>query len=412
MHVTYLVSRYPALSETFIAREMQQLVDLGHEITICRLKWRMPWSRQQGLRVSSARVLTSQFGPWPWAKGLAWALKKKSGEMWSIWRELRHVRSDVRSKLKLLIILLTVLRLAQCLDGRKIEHIRAHFLHSEAVGAMWLARLLGISHSITAQTIVFYFPCSIMEKAVNTAVFCCATTRETLELLTTLRGTSEGIHIIRSGINLRDFSIRPGEATNGQPPLVIGVGRLVEKKGFDLLVRACARLKAWDVDFTCKIIGSGPQRDALSQLIAELDIGDRVYLAGAMQFEEVKDHYRQASLLVMPSRVSLRDRDRDGLPNVIIEAMAMGLPVVATDLAGIPDLVIHNQTGLLVPTEDVPRLASAMQQLLEDDDFRARLARVGRSKVEREFDLAVSAQKLEALVRQSILPEKLEMEFA
>jgi glycosyltransferase involved in cell wall biosynthesis len=190
------------------------------------------------------------------------------------------------------------------------------------------------------------------------------------------------------------------------------VGRLVEKKGFDLLVRACARLRDRGVDYTCKIIGGGPQHGVLSQLINELELGNHVCLVGPVPFEEVKGYYRQASLLVMPSRISPRDQDRDGLPNVIIEAMATGVPVVATELAGIPDLVIPNQTGLLVPPEDVTELAGAMQELLENDGFRMRLACAGRARVEQEFDLAASVQKLEALIHRSSPFETLEPEFA
>jgi colanic acid/amylovoran biosynthesis glycosyltransferase len=411
MRVAYVISRYPTLSETFIAREMQKLVNLGHEITICRLKWPAPWTRQQGLQVSPACLLPSQFGPWPWVRGFVWASKNKSRELQKIRQELRQAHSHAQSKLRLLTILLTVLRLAQCLDGRGIEHIRAHFLHSEAVAAMWLACLLDVSHSITAQTVAIHFPRSIVERTVRTAAFCGATTQETLEFLTALRGTGEGVHMIRSGVDLHEFSARPTLTGRNQHPLIIGVGRLVEKKGFDLLVRACAHLRDRGVDYTCKIIGGGPQYGLLSQLITRLELGNRVSLVGPVPFEEVKDYYCRASLLVMPSRISPGDQDRDGLPNVIIEAMATGVPVVATELAGIPDLVIPNQTGLLVPPEDVTDLAGAIQALLENNDFRERLAYAGRARVKQEFDLAASAQKLEVLIHQSILPA-LESGFA
>lgn len=402
MRVAYLVSRYPNLSETFIAREMQWLVDLGHEITICRLKWSIPWRGKQGLQVSPACVLRPPLDPLSWAKGLVWGLRWKSEQLKGIWQDLKQADGDTKSKVKLLIIVLIVLRLAQCLDGKGVEHVRAHFLHSEAVAAMWLACLLNVSHSITAQTVVTYFPRSIIEKTARTAAFCGATTHETFELLTALRGAREDVHIIRSGVNLRGFPVHSTVARNGRPPLIIAVGRLVQKKGFDCLVRACSLLRDWGVDYTCEIIGGGPEYASLSRLITALDLGGYVSLLGALPFEEVKRHYRRASIMVIPSRVSPKDQDRDGLPNVIIEALAMGVPVVATALAGIPDLITHNQTGLLVPPDNPTQLATAIRRMLEDDGLRIRLAQAGRQKVEKEFDLAESAHKLETLIRHSV----------
>jgi colanic acid/amylovoran biosynthesis glycosyltransferase len=396
MKICYVTSRYPSLSETFIAREMQWLVDLGHEITICQLKWSTPWRSQQGLQVSPAYVLSPQFGPLPWAKGLAWGLCRKGNPLRSIWQEYRQTSGEAKSKLKLLAILLTVLRLAQCLDGNGIGHVRAHFLHGEAVGAMWLARLLNAPYSITAHTLAIYFPRSIIEKTVRAASFCAAITNETLELLTDLRGTSEAVHLIRNGISLREFMVNSAVSWNSRPPQITAVGRLVSKKGFDLLIRACSLLRDWDIDFTCKIIGDGPQYATLNRLITELDLGGYVSLVGALPFEEVKCHYQRASIVVMPSRISSDGQDRDGLPTVIIEALAMGVPVVATTLAGIPDLIIHNQTGLLVPCDNPTELATAIRRILEDENLRDCLAQAGREKVAREFDMAESARRLES----------------
>jgi succinoglycan biosynthesis protein ExoA len=403
VRVAYLLSRYPTLSETFIAREMQQLADLGHEITICQLKW--PGPAEHGLRVSPARDLRPQFGLWSWAKGLTWVSRYRPDELKHIWGEYRHAGGDANSRLKLLTILLTTLRLAQCLDGAGIEHVRAHFLHSEAVGAMWLARLLRISHSITAQMATFHFSRAIIEQSVRTASFCAATTNETFTLLSTWRGTEQGVHLVRSGLDLQTFETDPVPGRKPQPPLILGVGRLVETKGFDLLIRACALLREWGVDFRCEIIGDGPQHTTLNWLITQLDLSQHASLVGALSFDEVKHYYRRASVLVMPSRDALHRQDRDGLPNVIIEALAMRVPVIASALAGIPDLVIPDETGLLVPVEDVMDLAVSIRRVLMDDDLRTRLGWAGHEKVEEEFDLTKTTRTLESLIRGCVQPQ-------
>jgi colanic acid/amylovoran biosynthesis glycosyltransferase len=402
MNIVYITSRYPHLSETFIAREMEQLTRLGHVIIICRLKWVTPWTPKVGLKVKQAHTVKPQFNPLLWINGLLWAFRKKPTEMRSVWQDFKLTRGRLTSRIKLLTILLTTLRLAQYLHKQEISHIRGHFLHSEAISAMWLGRLLNVPHSLTAQTIITYFPGSIVYKTIRSAAFCVATTDETMDLLKTIRGSKEKVYLIRSGVDLKQFVIPSTSIKKPQPPLLLAVARLVKKKGLDLLIHACAILRDEGINYTCKIVGDGPEYNPLSQLIKALNLEDQVALTGPLPFEKVKSYYQDASIAVLPCRDSKDEYDRDGLPNTLIEALAFGVPTVATELAAIPDLIIHRQTGLLVPLEDITSLVAAIRQLLEDANLHMSLARNGREKIEKEFDITKTARQLEAAILQNL----------
>jgi glycosyltransferase involved in cell wall biosynthesis len=181
---------------------------------------------------------------------------------------------------------------------------------------------------------------------------------------------------------------------------VLAVGRLIEKKGFADLIRACALLRAEGCDFRCRIVGKGGLREALRDLIHELELEEHVELSGPMPREVLLEQYRRATVLVAPCVVG-SDGNRDGLPTVITEAMALGVPVVATDVTGIPELVEDGRTGLLVRQRDPRALAAAIRRVLGDPDGARSLARAGRERVEERFDLRTNVAELRTLLERA-----------
>ncbi len=178
--------------------------------------------------------------------------------------------------------------------------------------------------------------------------------------------------------------------------MILAVGRLVEKKGLNYLVEACTLLRERGIPFRCLLVGGGPLRDHLRAQIAALGLAGSVSLLGARTQEDLVDIYRQATLLALPC-VVLENGDRDGIPNVLVEAMGMGLPVVSTRISGIPELVDHGRNGLLVPPRDAAALAEAMAALLADPAQRQRLQAEAHRTITSRFDLAQNAARLEAL---------------
>jgi glycosyltransferase involved in cell wall biosynthesis len=166
----------------------------------------------------------------------------------------------------------------------------------------------------------------------------------------------------------------------------------VETKGFHTLIQAGARLRDEGLPFSCVLIGDGPEAARLHLLAAELNLSAQVALVGQRLPSEVKTFYQEADILVMPSCV--RHNDRDGIPNVLLEAMAMEIPVISTRVSGIPELVRHLETGLLVEPDEPAALAAAIRTLLTDAPLAQKLARQGRVLVEQEFNIYASAARL------------------
>jgi glycosyltransferase involved in cell wall biosynthesis len=178
-----------------------------------------------------------------------------------------------------------------------------------------------------------------------------------------------------------------------EPALITSVGQLKEKKGFHDLVRACQVLKQKGYSFQCQIIGEGPLRPALEQQIRDLQLESCVVLCGALPHELIVQEYQRSILFVLPC-ITASDGDRDGIPNVILEALAMQLPVVSTRHSGIPEVVSDGVNGLLVPPADVPLLVSAMERLLNDSALRAQMGARGRQTVMEKFDITRNANRL------------------
>jgi glycosyltransferase involved in cell wall biosynthesis len=202
--------------------------------------------------------------------------------------------------------------------------------------------------------------------------------------------------LVRHGIESRNAS-RP-DTREGELRL-LGVGRLVEKKGFEYLVEACEVLQRRGVPFTCRIVGEGPCEDALRRKIAGLGLEGRVQLEPFCSHAEIEGHYANAHVLIVPSVVA-RDGDRDGVPNVMLEAMAGGLPVVATDAGAIGEALIDGATGIGVPQRDPVAIADAVIKLSTDADLRHKVTVVARSVIEAEFSPKKWLDKLRRLFNQ------------
>lgn len=195
------------------------------------------------------------------------------------------------------------------------------------------------------------------------------------------------IPIIPNGVDLDMYT---SVKRNWQPALILSVGRLVYQKGFDLGIRALARLK--HLDWQWKIAGDGPEMDALKSLVREQGISDRVTFLGWQSREELIQCYKQSNLFLFPSR-------HEGMPNAVLEAMASGLPIIASRIAGNEELVLDKATGLLVESENVDELTAALQELIVDPARGQQLGAASRHRVEQSFGWENTARQYEALLK-------------
>ncbi len=374
-----LVKTWPKLSETFILEEVLGLERAGTPLQIYALQ--PPTDDIAHDAISRVRAPAFHI-PAP-------ALRTAPALLFA------HGRLALRRPLRYLSALCAALRrdalgdfarggwLADHLRRHGITHVHAHFISAPADVAEQ-AGALGVSFSISAHAKDIYLsdPQDLARKlrAARFTVTCTEYNRKTLAAL----APEAPLHRMYHGVDAERFSplLRRGaEAT----PLILAVGRLKEKKGFDTLIEACRHLHANGRRFRCEIVGYGDQEAALRQQISQAGLGDHVQLAGKLAREDVIARYARASVFVQPSRIGA-DGDRDGIPNVLLEAMAMGVPVISTPVSGIPEVVGHERTGLLVPPDQPPELARAIARVLDDPRLAEALACAGRDAVTTHFD--------------------------
>jgi colanic acid/amylovoran biosynthesis glycosyltransferase len=204
---------------------------------------------------------------------------------------------------------------------------------------------------------------------------------------------------IHNGLDLAAFPF--AMRTLETPPLVLGVGRLEEKKGFEDLVRACSLLLRQGRDVSALVVGDGALRRPLEDLVRELGIAEAFRFAGALPREKVVPLYHRAAVVAVPSVIA-SNGDREGLPTVLVEAMAAGAPVVATNSVGINEFADHERTALLVREHDPPGLAASILRILDEPVLAHSLAQAARAEVEEHFDVRKSAARLHELFAESL----------
>lgn len=384
-HVGYVVKRYPRYSETFIVNEILAHEAAGLDVTVFALRPPVDTHFQEILARVRAPV----------------HYLLDSGKAADFWRQLEAARLELPGVDDALAAargedartVYQAALLARKARDLGVEHLHAHFATSAASVTRLAARFACLPWSVTAHAK------DIFHESVDPAAL-----RQTLADADAVITVSDfnlrflrdeiGVeaHRLYNGLDLDRFPVR---TTHDRPPRIVAVGRLVEKKGFDVLVEACARLATSGRTFTCEILGSGDQGAALQEQIHQLDLGARVRLEGPRPQAEVIERVASAAVFAAPCVVG-QDGNRDGLPTVLLEAMALGTPCVSTDVTGIPEVLRDGDTGLMVPQHDANALAAALARLLDDAALRDELASRARRLIEAEFDITRNAARQRA----------------
>ncbi len=400
--VAYLLKRYPRLSETFILHEILELERQGMDLRLYSLLD----PAEEIVQADVARVRAPvRYLPSGW-RGVVPLL---GAHLVLLWRDpYRYVGVVVYTvrRFRSRAALKHVVRagwLALEVERDGVTHLHAHFAHGPAAVAHFVSLLTGLPYSVTAHAKDIYTsPPDLLATKLRAARFVVTCTGYNARYLAGVMGESAAgrIHRIYHGLDLRLFA--PGDgvpraAGPHAPPIILAVGRLVEKKGFADLIEAVRLLVNRGYDALLQIVSGGDRREALRQQISDAGLEDRATLLGPRPQEQLLALYRAATVVALPSVVT-ENGDRDGIPNVLVEAMRLGTPVVSTAVSGIPELVIDGETGLLVPPRDAPALATALARLLDDAALRERLAAGAARHVRREFDLAANTARLKALL--------------
>ena len=279
-----------------------------------------------------------------------------------------------------------------------IRHVHAHFAGMAARTAFWIGKFFPITFSFTAHANDIFAPrdfeIGLDKLADATRVIITETDYAEKFLRERFPARGDRIHRIYNGLDLAPFARADFSSV---PPLIVAVGRLIAKKGFADLIRACRLLMERGKSFRCEIFGEGPLEEQLREQIAQLDLQGRVELPGAKPQHEIRTRLAVASVFVLPSVID-PDGGMDNLPTVIMEAMAAGLPVISTAVGGIPEMVIQSETGFLVPPGDVAALADAIERLFDEIGLAQRLGERGFQRAKKLFSIEKNVRSLLALI--------------
>lgn len=381
IRVGYVLKRFPRFSETFILNELLALQALGIECHIFSLL--QPPDEPRHARLAKLRAPVTYLSK---AKGPALIADPDDAVLFA--------GNDPRSVASLQGKAAEVARLARAAG---ITHLHAHFGSDPTTVALLAARELGGTFSYTAHARDIYHTyvspkvdAAKRRAKLNEAAFTVTVSNCNVDHLAALcPEATNRIHRVYNGIDLSLFS--PME--DPTPGRILAVGRLVEKKGFSVLVDACALLRDQGLDFDCRIIGDGPLQAALQAQIDALDLAGWVTLAGPMPQERLAAELGTAAIAVLPCVIT-PDGDRDGLPTVLLEAMGKGIPVVTTTVTGGPEIVAEGETGLLCDPGDQVSLADALETLLLDPPRARAMGAAGRRRAELLFDLTTNVAQL------------------
>lgn len=428
--IAYVLKNFPKLSETFIASEIYRLEQLGIKLKLFVIK-------PSGETLRHAVVAKIQTKPFylPATSSLSeisllrWLRLHLSDFSPDVLKVFRHNPAGILKAAKFAFgqsirarktafafpkktylkeFLQAGVIAAQISEDSEIRHIHAHFAHGATTVAWMAAMMTNLKFSFTAHAKDIYLeslnPAGLLSRKMDAARFvvtCTEANRKYLQHLSKIpvyclyHGLTEGFAELLKGNN-PDKTERSGHLQ------ALAVGRLIEKKGLDTFVEACAILNQRDVNFQAVIVGeSGDHEKKIKCLIDSHNLHQKIKLAGAMLQTKLFAEYRRADVFCLPCRV-LENGDRDGIPNVMVEAMSCGVPVVTTDVSGIPEIISNGENGLLVAPNNPLALADSLEKIYADKDLSKRLACAALRTVKEKFDGEVSARKLAEIFRETL----------
>ncbi|MBW1990413.1 MAG: glycosyltransferase family 4 protein [Deltaproteobacteria bacterium] len=386
---------YPRISETFIANEILLLERLGFCVDLYSMRAPREDFHHPVVDEIQARAFYLPSELWRGMPRFVWPAAAAAKTPLRFSRAARlaaaHVSRTGNSATVKHLLQGAMVASRLC---PKTGIIHAHFAHSPASVARFASLFSGAPFSFFAHAKDIYTqkPARLAEKirAAKFVVTCTEYNKRRLSVLA--QGADTPIYRVYHGIDLSRFSARGN--TEPRPPFrILTVARMAEKKGLPTVYHALARLKAAGVKFTHVLVGEGEMRPRIEALIRDLALGGNCRLLGALPHDKVLLEYEMADLFVLGCKITANG-DRDGIPNVLVEALAMGVPACATNVSGLPELIRHEQTGLACPPEDPAALAGNMLRLLHDTGLRERVVQKGRALVEREFDNRKNIRRL------------------
>lgn len=382
--IGYVLKKFPRLSETFVLNEILGVERSGHQVTVFSLRPPDDEPRHSAMADVRAEVLVVERSDGKSLGQLLAAIGSERGNATAdrVAAFISKLPVDRQRRL-----VAQAHAIASEVDARGITHLHAHFVTVAAHTAYVVHLLTGVSFTCTAHAKDIYrhgIDRDVFSEVVMAARSLVTVCRANEQHIRTslVADPSLPIDVIANGLPVD--MLPTADATISREPFVLAVGRLVEKKGFDILIDTCARLRDAGRPVRCAIAGGGDEFERLTARIAELRLDGQVELLGPVTRDRVIDLMRRATVLAVPC-VTGADGNRDALPTVVLEAMAVGLPVVATPVGGIEEMIQHDVEGLIVAERDIDGLGAAITRLFDDAVLHARMSAAGPARVAAEF---------------------------
>ena len=382
MNIIYILYEFPNLTETYILNEILMVQRKGIAVNIFAFGKTNENMIQPGMGkiknlsyMSEKNILKLLYGH------LYWLIKNPVNYIYVLFFAIKPSNGIRRL---FLIRLYDIIKITKC----KPQHIHAHFGGKAADMAMLVNLLTGISFTFTTHAHdIFYMPppnYRIKSRLAKKHITIANYNKKHIVKKFSVRPTD--VEVIHCGFDF-NFTRKSSLPSQDNKNLIMTVARLEEVKGLDILIKACSELKKQGVYFTCFIIGGGSQKKYLGQIIDELYLNDKVRLLGSKTYDEVLDLISEATVVVLPSR-------SEGIPNALIEAMALKIPVVGSNIGGVPELIEDGNSGFLVKPGNALQLTEKIKILLSDISLRKTFAENGFIKVRKEFNLDTEVDKL------------------
>lgn len=393
MRIAIIVTDFPKVTETFILRDLVNFNQHGHEVRIYHLtafrrhevvhefaKESLGWAHYEpyilGIRTIGALAKNLIGSPG--------CLFRIAGDI------MRAYRNEPEWLIKSLLIIPKCLAISEDIKQWNAGHVHAEFATHPATTAWINHRLTGIPYSVSCHAHDIFLTQSLLKQKLGEAAFVRTVSKFNQRFLEERVEGLAGKQVEVIHVSVDSSNIKPFEKTKGDHFQVLYVGSLEERKGVNFLIEALARLNTKTKDWCCKVIGDGPEHERLKELTRQSGLNDKIEFMGARSFEEVITALEKAHVMVVPSIIGKCGRT-EGLPTVIIEALAYQRPVIASRVTGVPELIDDGNTGLLVSPGNSDEIYQALWRILINGDDAFAMAQRGRQRIEEEFDLHKNA---------------------
>lgn len=398
MKVAYLAPEIPALSATFVYNEILSLEKMGFEILPISVHVPQATAQEDDVRglVEKTHYLYRE-SLWVLALANLSSMSRRPGKY------LGTLFLAISDALKvgvtghvgrgLLYRFLVGSRVASLLTKNRCRHLHTHFAHVPTDIAMYASRLSGVPFSFTSHANDLFERGWLLKEKVERAKVAVTISEYNRRFFVKQRIPENKIKIVRCGVQSRDYESGLKKKEKNEVPVIGTLGRLVEKKGIDVLIMALSELRKEGFDFVLEIVGDGPLMAELKALTSEQGLGSEVVFMGAMAHDRVFEWFQGLDTFVLACKKD-KNGDQDGIPVVLMEAMALGVPVISTHISGIPELIKDGVSGLLAQPNDTASLTDKIRAILENPSRIDPMTIAAKKRIREEFDVQVNTKRL------------------